>query len=95
MYGYKNLEEGPIDEIDAAVFCGDLFLNRQNIEDFRKQMARWERELVSNEAILDSTEEEGPDWEIEAEDYRLGGYEQDDDENDEEFVRRIKDEIGE
>lgn len=49
---YDRLEDGPIDEIDAAIWSGDMFHNRANIEAFRKMMARWEKGLQSCEDIL-------------------------------------------
>jgi hypothetical protein len=49
---YKKLEDGPMDEIDAAVWTGDLFHNRANIAAFREMMARWERGLKMCEDIL-------------------------------------------
>ena len=49
---YKKLEDGPMDEIDAAVWSGDLFHNRANIAAFREMMARWERGLKMCEDIL-------------------------------------------
>jgi len=51
---YKRLEDGAMDEIDAAIFNGDIFHNRENIKAFRDMMARWERGLQSFErAIFD------------------------------------------
>ena len=49
---YQRLEDGPMDEIDAAIWSGDLFHNRANIAAFRAMMARWERGLQSCEDIL-------------------------------------------
>lgn len=49
---YQRLEDGPIDEIDAAIWSGDIFHNRANIAAFREIMARWERGLQSCEDIL-------------------------------------------
>jgi hypothetical protein len=54
---YKRLEDGPIDEIDAAVWTGDVFHNRENIAAFRDMMARWERGLQEAEAIVSEMEE--------------------------------------
>jgi hypothetical protein len=54
---YDRLDTGPIDEIDAAVWSGDLFHNRENIKAFREMMARWERGLKEAEAILDDIDE--------------------------------------
>ena len=49
---YNDLEAGPMDEIDAAVWSGDMFHNRANIAAFREMMARWERGLKMCEDIL-------------------------------------------
>ena len=49
---YQRLEDGPMDEIDAAIWSGDIFHNRANIAAFRDMMARWERGMQSCEDIL-------------------------------------------
>lgn len=49
---YNLLEDGPIDDIDACIWSGDLFHNRANIAAFREMMARWERGLKMCEDIL-------------------------------------------
>jgi len=54
---YQRLEDGPMDEIDAAVWSGDLFHNRANIAAFRAMMARWELGLQSCEEILNEVPE--------------------------------------
>jgi hypothetical protein len=54
---YDRLDSGPIDEIDSAVWGGDLFHNRENIRAFREMMARWERGLKEAEDILSELEE--------------------------------------
>lgn len=54
---YKRLEDGPIDEIDAAVWNGDIFHNRANIAAFRAMMFRWEQALQSCEDILNEVPE--------------------------------------
>lgn len=46
-----------MDEIDAAVWNGDVFHNRANIAAFRKMMARWERGLKMCEDILNEIPE--------------------------------------
>lgn len=48
---YERLEAGPMDEIDAAVWSGDLFYNAENRQRFRDMMARWERGLKEAEEI--------------------------------------------
>ena len=55
---YERLEDGPMDEIDAAVWSGDMFHNRSNISEFRAMMARWEKGLQEAEAILNELEKE-------------------------------------
>lgn len=52
--GFDRLEEGAIDEIDAALFTGDTFLNRDHIRRMRDYLARWEQGLQEMESILDS-----------------------------------------
>ena len=53
---YNRLENGPMDEIDAAVWSGDMFHNRENIAAFRTMMARWEQGLKDAEELLDEIE---------------------------------------
>jgi hypothetical protein len=55
---YDRLEMGPMDEIDAALWSGDTFHNRENITAFRIMMARWERGLQEAENILTDMENE-------------------------------------
>jgi hypothetical protein len=55
---YKRLEDGPMDDIDATIFSGDTFHNRENIKAFRDMMARWERGLQEAEAIVTEMEKE-------------------------------------
>jgi hypothetical protein len=49
---YKRLYDGPMNEIDAALFSGDTFHDPDNIEAFRIMMARWENGLKLCENIL-------------------------------------------
>ena len=53
---YDRLNEGPMDEIDAAIWSGDMFHDRENIADFRSLMARWEKGLKEAESILEEME---------------------------------------
>ena len=53
---YDRLEDGAMDEIDAAIYSGDMFHNRENIKSFRYMMARWEKGLKEAEEILDEIE---------------------------------------
>ena len=53
----ERLEDGPMDEIDAALWTGDVFHNRDNIRLFRDMMARWERGLKMCEDILNEVPE--------------------------------------
>lgn len=55
---YDRLEDGPIDDIDAAIWSGDMFHNSENIAAFRDMMARWERGLQEAENILTEIENE-------------------------------------
>lgn len=48
---YDRLENGPIDEIDAAVFNGDKFMDLDNIAAFRLMLERWERQLKKWEEL--------------------------------------------
>lgn len=54
---YKRLEDGAMDEIDAAIWSGDMFHSRANIAAFRAMMARWERGMQSCEDILNEVPE--------------------------------------
>ena len=53
---YKGLEDGPEDEIDAAIFSGDTFHNRENIIAFLDMMAHRERGLKETEDIVTEME---------------------------------------
>jgi hypothetical protein len=55
---YQQLEDGAMDEIDAAIWSGDTFHNRENIKQFRDMMARWERGLQEAEDIVTELEKE-------------------------------------
>jgi len=55
---YNRLENGPMDEIDAAVWSSDLFFVRENIAAFRDMMARWERGLKEAEDVITEIEKE-------------------------------------
>lgn len=57
MNKYQNLLNGPIDEIDAAVFLGDTFHNQKNINDFREKMKRWEKELKEIEGSFEEIDD--------------------------------------
>lgn len=41
-----------LDTIDAAVFSGDIFHNKENRDLFREHLERWQRELVEIEKFL-------------------------------------------
>jgi hypothetical protein len=58
MSRYQQLYDNQIDEIDAAIWTGDTFHNRENIAAFRDMMARWERGLKEAESILDEIEKD-------------------------------------
>jgi hypothetical protein len=58
MNHYQQLYDNQIDEIDAAIWNGDTFHNRENIAAFREMMARWERGLKEAESILDEMEKQ-------------------------------------
>lgn len=42
---FTQLEDGAIDEIDAAIYTGSTFLSKTNIAKMRQYLARWERGL--------------------------------------------------
>ena len=46
--------EDACEEIDAAIFSGDAFMDSDNRKELREYMARWERELKR----LDKVDEE-------------------------------------
>lgn len=53
---YNRLDREAIDKIDAAIFSGDIFFDRENIASLRGMMTRWETALKSIESILDESE---------------------------------------
>ena len=55
---FQRLEDGPIDEIDAALFTGDMFFDKDNISALRSILARWERRLVECESIAEEINEQ-------------------------------------
>ena len=48
---YNRLYAGPIDEIDAAIFTGDMFSLEANRIEFQNMIDRWERQLKVWEEI--------------------------------------------
>ena len=54
---YAQLEQGPIDEIDAAVFTGDMFRFQSNRDAFYEMLNRWDRQLQVWEKIEKEGEE--------------------------------------
>ena len=54
---YQRLEDGAMDEIDAAIWSSDTFHSRANIAAFCEMMARWERGMQSCEDILNEVPE--------------------------------------
>ena len=48
---YERLENEAIDDIDAAVFTGDMFMLEENRVKFREMMDRWESKLIQLEQI--------------------------------------------
>ena len=51
-----------IDEIDAAMFTGDMFNDRENLDEFEEFLERWKKQLDTNKiAILEEEyEKENP-----------------------------------
>lgn len=41
-----------MDDIDAAVWSGDLFYDSENRQRFREMMERWERGLKAAEEVI-------------------------------------------
>ena len=48
---YEILVEDIIDTLDASVFNGDLFFNKENREDLRNWLSRWEQQLKEYDEI--------------------------------------------
>jgi DNA repair exonuclease SbcCD nuclease subunit len=42
---YVRLEMGAIDDVDAAIFSGDIFHDEENRKRFRKILERWTKEM--------------------------------------------------
>ena len=53
---YDRLESTAIDDIDAAVFSGDMFMFEGNRIEFRAMMDRWESKLIQYEQIQRETD---------------------------------------
>ena len=53
---YDRLESTVIDDIDAAVFSGDMFMFEGNRIEFRAMMDRWESKLIQYEQIQRETD---------------------------------------
>ena len=47
---YVRLEVGAIDDVDAAVFSGDIFHDEENRKRFRKMLERWTKEMDALDA---------------------------------------------
>ena len=56
MNPFERLMEGAVDQIDAAIWNGDLFHNQEHIDRFRDMMERWERGLQECESIVNRKE---------------------------------------
>lgn len=50
--------DDPIDQIDAAVFSGDTFFDKDARAQFRDMMARWERGLKEFDRMDEELENE-------------------------------------
>jgi hypothetical protein len=53
---YNRLADTAMDEIDAAVFSGDVFMLEKNRIEFRAMMDRWESKLIQLEQIQRESE---------------------------------------
>lgn len=47
---YVRLETCAIDDVDAAVFSGDIFHDEENRKRFRKMLERWTKEMDALDA---------------------------------------------
>jgi hypothetical protein len=47
---YVRLEMGAIDDVDAAVFSGDIVHDEENRKRFRKMLERWTKEMDALDA---------------------------------------------
>ncbi len=47
-YKFRKHIDDAIDELDAAMFSGDLFINKEATEAFNWYLQRWERGLLSH-----------------------------------------------
>ena len=56
---YDRLEATAIDDIDAAVFSGDMFMFEGNRIEFRAMMDRWESKLIQLEQIQREADDSG------------------------------------
>jgi hypothetical protein len=54
MYDYTN----DLDKIDAMVFSGDSLHNRKSLNNFRRLLTRWEKEVNNIEEIIEENEKE-------------------------------------
>ena len=52
---YNRLADTAMEEIDAAVFSGDMFMLEKNRVEFRTMMDRWESKLIQLEQIQRET----------------------------------------
>lgn len=48
---YKNLYDEHLDDVDAAIFSGDIFFDMDNRRSFRELISRWLCELEKIEKI--------------------------------------------
>lgn len=56
----RNSVTRAIDEIDAAIFSGDEFIDDENIKELRRLMSRWERGLKEHEETIEELSKEEP-----------------------------------
>ena len=47
-----------LDNVDAAMFSGDAFMDRENIAELEVYIGRWQREIARNKLLLLELEEE-------------------------------------
>ena len=48
----RHETENACDFIDSAIFSGDEFMDLKHIEELEHYIARWQRELTTNKALI-------------------------------------------
>lgn len=45
-----------LDELDASVFSGDTFYNREDLENLKYHLKRWNKEVLEIEQVVNQSE---------------------------------------